>query len=134
VGAVSGGGVAAGAGFGFSLIHPPGVNPNRKSRLCRRRQLDLPPRVRVKRTVADHRTLGTALEGECSDYEPGKRHAHLQDQLSCQLCLGTEVNYVVQQVRACIAGGWRWSTNDERSATLGEEVTNGYFTYELTVC
>jgi hypothetical protein len=26
VGAVSGGGVAADAGFGFSLIHPPGVN------------------------------------------------------------------------------------------------------------
>jgi hypothetical protein len=34
VGAVSGGGVAAGAGFGFSLIRPPGVNPNRKSRPC----------------------------------------------------------------------------------------------------
>ena len=27
MGAVSGGGVAADAGFGFSLIHPPGVNP-----------------------------------------------------------------------------------------------------------
>jgi hypothetical protein len=30
VGAVSGGGGVADAGFGFSLMHPPGVSPNRK--------------------------------------------------------------------------------------------------------
>jgi hypothetical protein len=30
VGAVSGGGGVADAGFGYSLMHPPGVSPNRK--------------------------------------------------------------------------------------------------------